>query len=111
MSYDYQSNLKESITFQTVSTGSVDERGLYNSSWVDAETTKCRIEYTTTGEEGSDKNSFIEELQVFIPASVSVEANHRAVIGSDYYDIEAISIRKNRHSDPVIKVLELRKAK
>lgn len=111
MSYDYQSNLKESITFQTVSTGSVDERGLYDSSWVDSVTTKCRIEYTVTGEDGENRDSFTTELQVFIPASVSVEANHRAVIGSDFYDIEAISIRTNRHSDPVIKILDLRKAK
>ena len=51
MSYDYQTNLKETVVFQSVSTNTVDERGLYNSDWTDDITTKCRIESNASMEE------------------------------------------------------------
>ena len=43
MSYDYQAYLKEDINIQTMSTSSVDERGLYNSDWSTSSTVKGRL--------------------------------------------------------------------
>ena len=111
MSYDYQTNLKETVVFQSVSTNTVDERGLYNSDWTDEITTKCRIESNASMEEDGRREFETLDIAIFIPAGVNVKTSHRAVINSEYYDVLGIQVRKNRHNDPVIKVCALRKSK
>lgn len=110
MSYNYQNYLKTDVTIQTMSTGSVDDRGLYNSDWATGTTTVGRLVSTTSDEEGGTTDLLVDEFQLYIPATVTVASNNRVAIGSDYYDIEGIENRENRFGDVVIKVLRLRKA-
>lgn len=110
MSYNYQTYLKETIVFQTVSTSTVDERGLYNSNWQNDITTVCRVVPKINDELENDKELIVEELDVYVPASVNIKTSHRAVYDSKYYDVLGVTTKKNRFSEGVIKHLTMRRS-
>ncbi len=110
MSYNYQNYLKTNVTIQSMSTGSVDDRGLYNSDWSDATDTVGRLVSLTSQEEDGNSNLLVDEFNLYIPSTVTVQSNNRVKISTDYYDIEGVEKRENRFGDDVIKVLRLRKA-
>ena len=93
-----------------MSTGSVDDRGLYNSDWSDATDTVGRLVSLTSQEEDGNSNLLVDEFNLYIPSTVTVQSNNRVKISTDYYDIEGVEKRENRFGDDVIKVLRLRKA-
>jgi len=106
----YTKNLKEDITVQTVDTSSVDDRGLYSSSWTTSTTTKGRLVTQRSDETQENKELLVDEYDLYIPASVTVNNGNRIAIGSTYYEIIDISIMKNRHGSAVVKRLQVRKS-
>jgi|DEB0MinimDraft_10_1074344.scaffolds.fasta_scaffold04067_6 hypothetical protein len=110
MSYNYQTYLKETVVFQSAGTSTVDERGLYNSDWVDDITTKCRIDPRTSDEDSGTRDTEVSEIDIHIPANVNVKTSHRAVLNSKYYDVLGIEEKKNRYSNPVIKTVTMRRS-
>ena len=110
MSYDYQAYLKEDINIQTMSTGSVDERGLYNSDWATDSTVKGRL-VSRESVEGGDKTELdVGEFLLYIPGSTTVKTSDRVAKGSDYFDIVGIEENKDRFGSVPIKTLRLRKS-
>ena len=111
MSYDYQAYLKTNVTIQSMSTGSVDERGLFNSDWSQASTTVGRLVSQRSDEEAGNINLGVDEFFLYIPATVSIEKENRVQIGSDYFDVEGIEDRFDRYGTNVIKQLRIRKSR
>tara|TARA_B100000424_G_scaffold87065_1_gene65105 strand:- start:1854 stop:2189 length:336 start_codon:yes stop_codon:yes gene_type:complete len=110
MSYDYQSYLKEDLTLQTMSTSSVDERGLFSSNFADSSTVKCRLTTLDSDEEEESRNLDISEFDCYIPGNTSVKTSDRAVISSQNFDILGVEEMKDRFGVAVIKKLRLRRS-
>ena len=110
MSYDYQAYLKEDITIQTMSTGSVDERGLFDSNWSTDSTVKGRL-VSRESVEGEDLTELdVGEFLLYIPGSTTVKTSDRVAKGSDYFDVIGIEEMKDRFGSVPIKKLTLRKS-
>jgi len=110
MSYDYQAYLKEDINIQTMSTGSVDERGLFDSNWSTDSTVKGRL-VSRESLEGEDKTELdVGEFLLYIPGSTSVKTSDRVAKGSDNFDILGIMENKDRYGTVPVKRLRLRKS-
>lgn len=107
---NYQNLLKEDVTIESVSTSTVDDYGLYNSSWASSSTTKGRLVSRGSIEDDEETELLKDDLDLYIPASVSVTSNNRINIDSNYYDIVGIETRKDRHGKAVLKVLQIRKS-
>ena len=110
MSYDYQSYLKEDIIVQTMSTSSVDERGLYNSDWATGSTVKGRLVSRESAENEGATNLDIGQYLLYIPGGTTVKTSDRIAKGSDYYDIDGIEEMKDRYGSVQVKRLTLRKS-
>ena len=110
MSYDYQAYLKEDITIQTMSTGSVDERGLFDSNWSTDSTVKGRL-VSRESVEGEDLTELdVGEFLLYIPGSTTVKTSDRVAKGSDYFDVVGIEENKHRYGTVPIKTLRLKKS-
>ena len=110
MSYDYQAYLKEDVTIQTMSTGSVDERGLFDSDWSTTSTIKGRL-VTRESLEGEDRTELdVGEFLLYIPGSSDIKTSDRILKGSDQFDILGIIENKDRFGSVPIKRLRLRKS-
>lgn len=110
MSYDYQAYLKEDITIQTMSTGSVDERGLFDSNWSTDSTVKGRL-VSRESVEGEDLTELdVGEFLLYIPGSTTVKTSDRVAKGSDYFDVVGIEENKDRYGTVPIKTLRLKKS-
>tara|TARA_A100001035_G_scaffold130603_1_gene102698 strand:+ start:393 stop:728 length:336 start_codon:yes stop_codon:yes gene_type:complete len=110
MSYDYQAYLKEDINIQTMSTSSVDERGLYNSDWSTSNTVKGRL-VSRESLEGEDRTELdVGEFLLYIPGSTTIKTSDRIAKGSDYFDVLGILENKDRFGSVPIKRLRLRKS-
>jgi|14BtaG_2_1085337.scaffolds.fasta_scaffold126646_2 hypothetical protein len=110
MSYNYNNLLKEDITIESISSNTVDDRGLQNSSWSTSTTTKGRIVLNNSSEDEEQTELLVDQLELYIPASVSVTSNNRVNVSSQYYDILGIEERKNRYGKSLIKILTIRKS-
>tara|TARA_Y100000004_G_scaffold42014_1_gene45883 strand:- start:1070 stop:1405 length:336 start_codon:yes stop_codon:yes gene_type:complete len=110
MSYDYQAYLKEDISVQTMSTGSVDDRGLYNSDWSTDSTVKGRLVSKSDLEEEGVTDLQVGEFFLYIPGSTTVKTSDRVAKGSDYFDVIGIEEMKDRFGSVPIKKLTLRKS-
>lgn len=112
MPYNYQNHLQEDVTFESVGTSTVDERGLYSSSYSTVSTCKGRLSYQTSDENSGERDELlVDRLTLHVPGSVDVKTSYRCVIDNKYYDIIGIQERKNRFGDLVIKELEIRISK
>jgi hypothetical protein len=110
MSYDYQAYLKEDITVQTMSTGSVDDRGLYNSDWSTSSTVKGRLASRSDLEQEGETDLQVGEFFLYIPGSTVIKTSDRVAKGSNYFDIIGIEEIKDRYGTVPIKRLSLRKS-
>tara|TARA_B100001250_G_scaffold148226_1_gene126996 strand:+ start:15878 stop:16213 length:336 start_codon:yes stop_codon:yes gene_type:complete len=110
MSYDYQTYLKEDISVQTMSTASVDDRGLYDSNWSTASTVKGRLVSRESAETDGETNLDVGQFYLYLPGTTTIKTSDRVAKGSDYYDIEGIEEIKDRFGSTPIKRLTLRKS-
>tara|TARA_R100000353_G_scaffold34995_2_gene27919 strand:- start:502 stop:837 length:336 start_codon:yes stop_codon:yes gene_type:complete len=111
MSYNYNNLLKEDITIESISSNTVDDRGLQSSSWASASTTKGRLVLINSAEDEDQTELLMDQFELFIPASVTVTSDNRVNISSQYYDILGIETKKNRYGKSLIKVLTVRKSR
>mgnify|MGYP003140476698 CR=1 FL=1 len=110
MSYDYQSYLKEDVSVQTMSTSSVDDRGLYNSDWTAGSTIKGRLVSRESAETDGETNLEVGQFYLYLPGSTAIKTSDRIAKGSDYFDIIGIEEMKDRYGTTPIKRLILRKS-
>lgn len=110
MSYNYHL-LKEDVTIESYTTDSVDDYGLYNTSWSTATTTKGRLVARGSQEEDTRTEILRDDFDLYIPASVTINGENRVNISSTYYEIVGIETKKNRQGRSVMKVVSLRKSR
>jgi hypothetical protein len=110
MSYDYQAYLKENISVQTMSTSSVDDRGLFNSDWNTNSTVKGRLVSRSDTEEEGTTDLQVGEFFLYIPGSTTVKTSDRVAKGTDYFDVIGIEEMKDRFGEVPIKRLLVRKS-
>lgn len=103
--------LNESITIQTLSGSSVDDRGLSTATFADSATSvQCRIEHVRGQEDEVDSRTEINDaFIVVVGPDVSVTAKDRVVWDNEYYNIRVIKNVKDRFGNIFYKEIEMEK--
>lgn len=101
--------LNETITIQSLSGSSVDDRGLSTATFSDSATSvQCRIEHVRGQELNSEGRT--EENDVFIVVvgpDVAITPQDRIEWDSDYYDVKVIKNVKDRFGNVFYKEVEM----
>jgi len=101
--------LNESITIQTLSGSSVDDRGLSTATFSDSATSvQCRIEHTRGSELTTDGRT--EENDIFIVTmgpDESITPQDRIQWQNNYYDVKVVKNIKDRFGNVFYKEVEM----
>ena len=101
--------LNESITIQTLSGSSVDDRGLSTATFSDSATSvQCRIEHTRGQELTTDGRT--EENDIFIVTmgpDESITPQDRIEWQNNYYDVKVVKNIKDRFGNVFYKEIEM----
>ena len=100
--------LPETVTVQTVSESSVDERGLPSSQWADTFTNvKVKFESQGIEEDRDGRNTTIETFNVYVEQDVAIVPGDRLVKGgSEYHEIINVMDVKDRYGKECYKMLQ-----
>lgn len=102
--------LNESITIQTLSGSSVDDRGLSTATWTDSSTNvQARVMRSggTSEVDNEGRTEQNETFRMYIPSSVSVSMNDRVSYDSKYYNIKNVRVIKDRFGNSFYKEITM----
>jgi len=101
--------LNESVTIQTLSGSSVDDRGLSTATFSDSATSvQCKIQHTRAQELTTDGRT--EENDIFVVTmgpNETITPQDRIEWESNYYDIKAVKNVKDRFGNVFYKEIEM----
>lgn len=102
--------LNESVTIQSLSGSSVDDRGLSTSTWSDASTNVQARIMDSGGVSEVDADGRTEqnvEFRIYVPANTTVSMDDRVSYNSLYYNIKNIKNIKDRFGNTFYKELTM----
>ena len=102
--------LNESVTIQSLSGSSVDDRGLSTSTWSDASTNVQARIMNSGGVSEVDADGRTEqnvEFRIYIPADTTVSMDNRVSYEGVFYNIKNIKNIKDRFGNTFYKELTM----
>ena len=99
--------LNESVTIQSLSGSSVDDRGLSTASFGSGTSVNARIVYTgsVTESDAESREETNEQIKIIVPPTTSVTVANRLVYDSNSYNIRDIKSVKDRFGNTFYKEL------
>ena len=87
--------LNESVTIQSLSGSSVDDRGLSTSTWANSATdVPCRLVFNSESEQRDGRNTVVQNWTGYFTGSVDLKASDRLHWNSESKYFEITSARK-----------------
>jgi head-tail adaptor len=102
--------LNESVTIQSLSGSSVDDRGLSTATWSDSATNvQARIMDSggTSEVDSENRTEQVIEFRIYIPSGTTVSMDDRVSYDSKFYNIKNIKKIKDRFGNIFYKELTM----